>query len=61
MTTEQTIPIQQKKYKIGDKVVIYSLFEGVVKKVESNNLLVSLKRGVLMNCHPKYTKMLDDE
>ena len=42
-------------FAVGDKVTIYGLFKGIVKKVDSNNLLVKLKGGVLMNCHPIYT------
>lgn len=49
------------KFSVGDKVIIFSLYEGVVKKVESNNLLVKVKGGKLMNCHPIYTKLLEEK
>lgn len=46
-------------FAIGDKVIIYGLFEGIIKKIESNNILVKIKGGILMNCHPIYTTLLE--
>jgi hypothetical protein len=41
-------------------VIIYGLFLQTVQKIYSNNILVKLKGGILMNCHPIYTKLKEE-